>query len=100
MLFPTPDPALDPVVEEWVRVAEDAFFECPPSSASIPDLASAYAELQRLEAEVEVVLRIDTADGCRLEPVARKDQPVPLVPPSAAWPVQAMETATGFYLGT
>ncbi len=62
-LFPTPDPALDPVVEEWVRVAEDAFFECPPSRAGIPDMAGAYAELRRLEAEVDVVLRIDTGDG-------------------------------------
>jgi len=58
-LFPTPDPALDAVVTEWVTVAEDAMFECPPSSHEIPDLASAYEELARLEAEVDVVLDID-----------------------------------------
>lgn len=60
-LVPTPDPALDAVVTEWVTVAEDAMFECPPSSHKIPDLASAYDELARLEAEVDVVLDIDRA---------------------------------------
>jgi hypothetical protein len=61
-LFPTPDAALDGVVTEWVTVAEDAMFECPPSSHGIPDLASAYDELARLGAEVDVVLEIDLAD--------------------------------------
>lgn len=58
-LFPTPDLALDSVVHEWVRVAEDAFFECPPSSAEIPTMGFALRELDRLEAEVGAVLAID-----------------------------------------
>jgi hypothetical protein len=58
-LHPTPDLAIDDVVREWVRVAEQAFFECPPSSTLIPDLDSAYEELRRLQAEVEVVLSFD-----------------------------------------
>lgn len=61
-LFPTPDLAVDSVVREWVRIAQDAFFECPPSSAQIPSLEFALGELDRLEAEVEVVLDIDKAE--------------------------------------
>lgn len=61
-LVPTPDAAIDPVVEEWIRVAEAALFECPPSSEEIPSLEQAYAELARLGAEVATVLRLDT-DG-------------------------------------
>ncbi len=59
-VVPTPDAAIDPVVEEWIRVAEAALFECPPSSEEIPSLDQAYAELARLEAEVATVLRLDT----------------------------------------
>lgn len=61
-LTPMPDPAIEPVVNEWIRVAEDALFECPPSSEQLPDMAAAYAELARLEAEVAVVLSIDSVD--------------------------------------
>lgn len=59
-LVPTPDAAIDPVVEEWISVAETALFECPPSSEEIPSLEQAYAALARLEAEVATVLRLDT----------------------------------------
>ncbi len=62
-LFPTPDPAIDNTVTEWLRVAEHALFECPTSPEEIPDMTDSYAELVRLEAEVEVVLAIDSADG-------------------------------------
>jgi hypothetical protein len=60
-LFPTPDLAVDSVVDDWVRIAEDAFFECPPSNAQIPSFEFAFSELDKLEAEVEVVLSIDEA---------------------------------------
>jgi len=56
-LFPTPDLAVDSTVREWVRIAEDTFFECPPASVQIPDLAAAYRELARLEAEVAAALQ-------------------------------------------
>ena len=62
-LFPTPDPAIDNTVTEWLRVAEHAMFECPTSTEEIPDMTDSYAELVRLEAEVEVVLAIDSAEG-------------------------------------
>lgn len=58
-LFPTPDLALEGVVEEWVTIAEDAMFECPPASHEVPNLVYAYEELARLEAEVDAVLAID-----------------------------------------
>jgi len=58
-LLPTPDAAIDGTVSEWLRVAEDAFFECPPSSAELPSMAAAYGELDRLAAEINVVLSID-----------------------------------------
>lgn len=61
-LFPTPDPAIDEAVREWVSVAEDAFFECPPSSNRIPDMAFAYGQLTRLEAEVAAALAIDRGE--------------------------------------
>lgn len=58
-LFPTPDLAIDDVVKDWVRIAEDLLFECPPASQRVPSLAYAYGELARLEAEVATVLAID-----------------------------------------
>lgn len=61
-LFPTPDLAIDSVVREWVTIAEDALFECPPASETIPDLAFAFGELRRLQAEVDAVL-IDLDEG-------------------------------------
>lgn len=58
-LFPTPDLAIDDVVTDWVEVAEDAFFECPPRNQQIVGFAEAYAELARLQGEIELVLDMD-----------------------------------------
>jgi|GEM_PF-2232226 len=60
-LLPTPDISLDPVVQEWFTVAEDALFECPPSSSQFPDLGYAYQVLTRLEAEVDAALALADA---------------------------------------
>ena len=62
-LVPTPDLALDLVVREWFTVAEDAMFECPPSSSQFPSLEYAYRELARLEAEVDSVLAMSVDNG-------------------------------------
>ncbi len=62
-LVPTPDRAIDATVEEWLDVAKDAFFECPPASSRMPDFAAVYSELARLEAEVAVVLEMDRSAG-------------------------------------
>ena len=61
-LIPTPDLAIDDVVTQWIEIAEDAFFECPPRNDQIADFAEAYAEMSRLEAEIGLVLEIDRAE--------------------------------------
>ena len=61
-LLPTPDLAIDEVVNTWIEIAEDAFFECPPSNEKIADFAQAYAELSRLESEIDLVLELDRAE--------------------------------------
>lgn len=58
-LFPTPDPAIDETVTEWVEVAEEAFFECPPTSAGVGSFPETYAELLRLQGEIGLVLDMD-----------------------------------------
>lgn len=58
-LFPTPDLAIDDTVTDWVEIAEDAFFECPPDNEQIGSFAEAFRELTRLQAEIEVVLEMD-----------------------------------------
>ncbi|MCL1599605.1 MAG: hypothetical protein M3094_10495 [Actinomycetia bacterium] len=58
-LFPTPDIAIDDTVKDWVTIAEDAFFECPPDNDEIGSFSDAYAEMLRLEREVELVLVMD-----------------------------------------
>ena len=62
-LMPTPDLAIDDVVADWLKIAENTVYECPPSNQTIPNLDYAYAEMARLEAEVAVVLAIDTGDS-------------------------------------
>jgi len=59
-LLPTPDLAIDDTVRQWIALAEDAFFECPPQGGEINSFARAYAEMDRLQAEVAVVLELDT----------------------------------------
>ena len=59
-LSPTPDRAIDDAVQEWFQIAEDAFFECPPRSGPIGSFAESYAELLRLEAEIDLVLGLDS----------------------------------------
>lgn len=60
-LFPTPDPAIDDSVRDWVGIAEDAFFECPPRNEHVGSFTEAYALLARFESEIESVLEMDRA---------------------------------------
>lgn len=60
-LTSTPDLEIDDVVTDWLKIAENTVYECPPSNQTIPNVEFAYNELARLEAEVAVVLAIDTA---------------------------------------
>lgn len=55
-LLPAPDLAIDDAVTRWFEIAEDAFFECPPHNNQAGSFAEAYAEMRRLEAEIDLVL--------------------------------------------
>lgn len=54
-LLPSPTAATDGPVREWLRVAEGAMFECPPTGSS-GSMESAYEDLAAFEAEVEASL--------------------------------------------
>ena len=58
-LLPTPDLAIDDTVTDWVELAEEAFFECPPTNTEVESFSEAYAELLRLQGEIELVLDMD-----------------------------------------
>lgn len=58
-LFPTPSVTVDDLVNEWVAIAEEAFFDCPPEGQDIDSFADAYTEMLRLQEAVETSL----ADG-------------------------------------
>lgn len=60
-LFPTPDLAIDDTVRDWVDIAEDAFFECPPRNERVGSFAQAYGLLRRFQSEIESVLEMDRA---------------------------------------
>jgi hypothetical protein len=53
-VIPTPDDLLDLTVNEWLLVAEGAFFECPPPEGGFD---GAYRKLSQLEAEVDAFLK-------------------------------------------
>lgn len=59
-LTPTPDVSLDDPVRNWVNLAEEIVFECPPDGTGVASLEEGYRELARLEAEVAAVLGMDT----------------------------------------
>lgn len=55
-LLPTPSARVDELANEWVSIAETAFFECPPQGESINSFDDAYRELARVEESVETAL--------------------------------------------
>lgn len=57
-MLPTPDLATDDPVTDWIAVAEDAFFGCPPEG-EISSFAEAYHELALLEEEVNGALDLE-----------------------------------------
>ena len=50
----TPDEVIDEPVRSWIKVAEGAFFECPPDEPG--GFQAAYDELERLESAVRSAL--------------------------------------------
>jgi len=55
-LLPSPSVTIDDLANEWITVAERAFFGCPPSGQDISSFDDAYAELNRIEQSVAVAL--------------------------------------------
>ena len=55
-LLPAPSMTVDDLVNEWVSVAETAFFECPPREEELQSFDEAYAELDRIEESIETAL--------------------------------------------
>lgn len=55
-LSPAPEPTLDDPVEDWLNVADETFFECPPRSGDIQGFAEAYERLDDYRAEVDAAL--------------------------------------------
>lgn len=55
-LLPAPSMTVDDLVNEWVSVAETAFFECPPREEELQSFDDAYAELDRIEESIETAL--------------------------------------------
>lgn len=55
-LLPSPSVTIDDLANEWVTVAEMAFFGCPPAGQDIASFNDAYTELSRIEQSVSVAL--------------------------------------------
>ena len=55
-LPPAPTEGIDELSNEWVAIAEETFFECPPQGPDIDSVEDAYRELQRIEDAIQVAL--------------------------------------------
>lgn len=55
-LIPAPEVALDDPVDDWLNVADETFFECPPRSGEIRGFEQAYVLLDDYVAEVQAIL--------------------------------------------
>ncbi len=55
-LLPSPDDRLDETVDQWFRLAEEIFFECPVRLGPYAGWDAGYDELARLQAAVEAFL--------------------------------------------
>ena len=55
-LLPAPESTLDDPVDDWLSVADETFFECPPRSGEIQGFDEAFTLLDDYQAEVEAAL--------------------------------------------
>lgn len=51
-----PDPALAEVVDQWLDIAEESMFECPPRESGSASFEEAYEAMRVLELEISAVL--------------------------------------------
>jgi hypothetical protein len=52
-LVPSPVAEVDAVVEAWLELAEETFFECPPRSGDLQGFGEAFERLAAYETEIE-----------------------------------------------
>ena len=55
-LVPAPQVTLDDPVHNWLGVADETFFECPPRSGDVHGFERAYQLLDEYAAEVEAAI--------------------------------------------
>jgi hypothetical protein len=55
-LRPTPDDSIDATVDRWLLIAEETMFECPAVTGDFNSFESAYAELDLLADQIDVVV--------------------------------------------
>lgn len=51
-----PDRAIEGVVDQWLDIAEEAMFECPPRQSGTASFEEAYEAMRVLELEISAVL--------------------------------------------
>ena len=51
-----PDASLEGVVDQWLDIAEEAMFECPPRQSGTASFEEAYEAMRVLELEISAVL--------------------------------------------
>lgn len=56
-LIPAPELALDDPVDDWLNVADETYFECPPRSGDVQGFEEAYVLLDDYQAEIEAALQ-------------------------------------------
>jgi hypothetical protein len=55
-LLPSPSVTIDDLANEWITIAEAAFFGCPPDGQDIGSFDDAYAEMSRIEDSIATAL--------------------------------------------
>lgn len=55
-LLPSPSVPIDDLANEWITIAEAAFFGCPPEGQEIGSFDDAYTELSRIEQSIRSAL--------------------------------------------
>lgn len=51
-----PDPAIEGVVDQWLDIAEEAMFECPPRQSGTASFEEAYEAMRVLELEISAAI--------------------------------------------
>jgi hypothetical protein len=55
-LLPSPASSIDELANQWISIAEEAFFDCPPEGQEIASFDDVYIEMQRVQDSVDTAL--------------------------------------------